>query len=116
MLLAEWEDLWDCAYITNAISDKYRRGRTTLLRGAGNITHPDTDDQTDHRTEKANEGIASYWSGRTMGPCTLPDHGTSCNHRQAAQDQQYDSDVGDPAGEPASQQDKYEDHPSQWKL
>ena len=104
------------AYISNAVPDKDCRCRAALLGGPCNVGHADTDDQTDHRSKEANNGVASNGGGSSMGPAASPDHCTASDHWEAAKDQKNEADVGYPAGEVSCQENEDENNAAEWEL
>lgn len=84
--------------VADSVSHKHGCCHNGLLRGAGNITSSNCDDQADHWPEEAGERIANDWSNWMISPLGFPNHHTASNDRQAAGNEQGYAGVGDNRG------------------
>ncbi len=103
-------------YIPNTIRHKNRRGRETLLRRPRHIRHADTNDQTDHRPEEADDGVTGHGSRGAAVPRAAPDNGAPGDDGEAAGDEEGDADVRDAGGEVAGQENEDEDDAAKGEL
>ncbi len=90
---------------TYAIGYKYGGGCEALLRMAGDIRHPNSDNKTAHATKDTRDRISNDRSGSMESPLALPDDRAAGDDRKTAEDQHDNTDIGYTRAEPAGRED-----------
>ena len=92
--------------VPHGVCHKDGRGHDGFFSGSSNIAGSKCNDQTNHRTEEASEGVPGDGGSWVVSPLRLPDHGTAGNNGETACNQHGNACVGNNGGDITTKRDE----------